>query len=109
MAYDQKLADRLENIIARRNGFHSQKMFGGIGYLWHGHMCFGVYKHYLILRLGDEEAKKALAAKYVRPFDITGKPMKGWVMVPEANEKSEGSLKQWVERAMDFVGQLPRK
>ncbi len=109
MAYDKRLAERLSAMIRRKNGFHEQKMFGGVGFLLHGNMCFGVYKHYLILRLGEEQAQKAFKKKYVRPFDITGYAMKGWVMVADAGTKSDGSLEQWVGRAIDFVGELPRK
>ena len=109
MAYDEQLAKRLSKLIAKRNGFHEQKMFGGLGYLLHGNMCFGIWKNSLILRLGESNAQSALKTKRVKPFDITDRAMKGWVLVAPQGIKSDASLKQWVEQAIEFVSQLPRK
>ncbi len=109
MAYDEKLAKRLSQLIAQRNDFYEQKMFGGVGFLLHGNMCFGIYKNYLILRLGEEQAKKALKKAETKPFDITGRVMKGWVMVTPAGMSSENTLRRWVTKAIAFVSQLPRK
>jgi hypothetical protein len=109
MAYNQILAQKVEKIVSRKIGFDQQAMFGGVGYLLYGNACCAVYKDYLILHLGEKEAEEAIRKTFVRPFDITGKPMKGWVMVANAATKSEGSIKQWVERAVDFVKELPRK
>ncbi len=109
MAYDKELANRLSKLIANRNDFHEQKMFGGIGYLLHGNMCFGIWKNSLILRLGESQAQAALKNKNVILFDITGRPMKGWVMVKPGDIKTQPALKQWVKQAIDFVIDLPRK
>ena len=109
MAYDDKLEKRLHKLIAERNDFHEQKMFGGVGFLLHGNMCFGIWKDSLILRLGDPQAQIALKNKNVRPFDITGRAMKGWVMVAPAGIKSEVALKKWVLQAIGFVMKFPRK
>ena len=56
-------------------------MFGGIGFMLHGNMCVGVWKTSLIARLGPEQAEAALKEPNVVDFDITGRPMKGWVLV----------------------------
>ena len=109
MSYDEQLEERLHKLIAKRNDFHAQKMFGGVGFLLHGNMCFGIYKNYLILRLGEEQAQKALKKKNTKPFDITGRAMKDWVMVAPGGMKSKETLRQWMTRAIDFVSQLPRR
>ena len=109
MTYDPKLEKRLARIVEGRNDFHQQKMFGGVGFLMRGNMCFGIWKDNLILRLGESNATVALKRKNVVPFDITGRAMKGWVMVTPAGLKGESSLKQWTQQAVDFVSQLPRK
>jgi TfoX/Sxy family transcriptional regulator of competence genes len=109
MAYDEKLARRLHELIAERRDFHEQKMFGGMGFLLRGNMCFGVWKDHLILRLGESQAQHAFKNKNVKPFDITGRALKGWVMVAPAGMKSKATLQQWVILAIDFVSQLPRK
>jgi TfoX/Sxy family transcriptional regulator of competence genes len=109
MAYDILLENRLDKIVTRRTGIYKQKMFGGVGYLLHGNICLGIYKNDLIVRLGEDAGRQALTAKHVKPFDITGRPMKGWAMVEPAGMKSEPALKKWVQKAIDFVSTLPRK
>ena len=109
MAYDETLAKNLHKLIAKRDDFYEQKMFGGIGYLLRGNMCFGIWKDNLILRLGKANVQASLKKKYVIPFDITGRPMKGWVMVTPEGMKSQVTLKRWVNQAIDFVMGLPRK
>lgn len=109
MAYDEQLAKRLNKIVENRDDFYQQKMFGGIGYLLRGNMCFGIWKNSLILRLGEEQGQKALKNKNVKPFDITGRPMKGWVLVAPAGIKTAPVLRGWVMKAIDSVIRLPRK
>ena len=109
MAYDEQLEKRLAQVIQDRRGFHQQKMFGGLGFLLRGNMCFGIWKDKLILRLGEEKASAALKQRSVVPFDITGRAMKGWVMVQPAGMKSAPALKAWINQAIAFVSQLPRK
>ena len=52
-----------------------------------------MYKDFLILRLGEDKAGEALKRPFVKPFDITGKTMKGWVMVQEQGFTVEKELK----------------
>jgi hypothetical protein len=59
--------------------------------------------------LGPEEGAKALTEPHVVPFDVTGKPMKGWAIVEPDGLESDRQLKQWIERAEAFVGTLPRR
>jgi len=109
MAYDEKLFKRLEEAASGRKDIFPMKMFGGVGFLLKGNMCFGIYRNYLILRLGVEEAAKALSKKHVKPFDITGRPMKGWVMVDDKGIRTKKTLDQWINSAIDFVDSFPRK
>lgn len=109
MAYDLELEQRLDKAIARRKDFHKQKMFGGVGYLLRGNMCFGIWKDGIILRIGEENAAEALKTKHVKVFDITGRVMKGWVMVDAPGIKSDPDLKNWISTAIEFVAELPRK
>jgi len=68
-----------------------------------------VYKDFLILRLGEEKAAEAHKLSFVKPFDITGRPMKGWVMVEERGFAEDEKLKEWLEKAKAFVKTLGSK
>lgn len=81
MPYDPRMAERAREVLQGRRGLSEKKMFGGVGFLLHGNMCVGVWREYLILRLGPEQAEDALREPFVKPFDITGRAMSGWVMV----------------------------
>jgi TfoX/Sxy family transcriptional regulator of competence genes len=107
MAYNEELDSRIMGVISNW-GTTRKKMFGGTCHLLNGNMMCGVYKDYLILRLGESRAEEALAQPHIKPFDITGRPMKGWVMVSE--EAFEGTaLDEWLDLARKFAESLPPK
>jgi TfoX/Sxy family transcriptional regulator of competence genes len=107
MPYDKELDDRLNAVVADW-GTTPKKMFGGTCNLLNGNMMCGVYKDFLILRLGEEEAKAALSQPNVKLMDFTGRAMKGWVMVAKQGLTDE-ALKQWLHKAKHFAESLPPK
>ncbi len=109
MAFDENLAARIRTALARKKGVEEKKMFSGLGFLLNGNMLVGVWKNSMIVRLGDEQGEEALLEPHVKPFDITGKAMKGWVMVADEGVADKRAVKEWVQRAIKFVGKLPGK
>ena len=109
MAYDNVLASRVNAILAGLPGLSEKKMFGGIGYLQNGNMACGVHKDYLIVRVGPDRYQAALDQDHTKVFDITGRPMMGWVMVAPEGVVDEQDLKQWVQQGVDFSSTLPPK
>jgi TfoX/Sxy family transcriptional regulator of competence genes len=109
MAFSEALAERIRRGMARRKGIEEKKMFGGIGFLLNGNLLVGVWKESLIARLGPEEGDEALKEPHVKEFDITGRPMKGWVLVEPEGVTGDDQLKGWIQRAVKFVGKLPAK
>ena len=89
MPYSKLIEEKIEKIVGRWKKIEKKKMFGGICYLINGNMCFGIYREYLIVRTGTEVADKKLKERNVKPFDITGKALKGWVMVGEQGWKKQ--------------------
>jgi TfoX/Sxy family transcriptional regulator of competence genes len=109
MAFSEALAARIRDVLARKKGVKEKKMFGGVGFLLHGNMLVGVWKNSLIVRLGPDNYDDALLESHVREFDITGKSMKGWVLVEPEGVEDDDPLKDWIERALKFVKALPGK
>ena len=107
MPYSEALDSR---IICALSGWSAtrKKMFGGTCHLINGNMICGVYKDCLVLRLGEEQGREALKEPHVRPFDVTGKPMKGWVMVERDGFEGQ-HLDRWLEKARIFAERLPSK
>jgi TfoX/Sxy family transcriptional regulator of competence genes len=109
MAFNPEIETRVQKIVSRWKNTSHKKMFGGVCHLVNGNMFCGVLQDYLILRLGEKAAGNALAQPHVRPFDITGRPMKGWVMVESDSFKTEDELEAWLDRARDFVKSMSPK
>jgi len=109
MAFSESLAARIRNALARKKNIEEKKMFGGIGFLLNGNMLVGVWKESLIARLGPDEGNEALKEPHVKEFDITGRPMKGWVLVEPEGVEGDDQLSGWIERATKFVRKLPAK
>lgn len=109
MAYNEEIETRIRKAVSDWQNTDAKKMFGGVCHLLNGNMFCGVYKDYLILRLGEKNSNEALELPSVRPFDITGKPMKGWVMVAGDGFNSADELKDWLNKAKEFVNTLPSK
>jgi hypothetical protein len=109
MPYLKEIDDLIREAIGKKRDMESKKMFGGICHLYRGNMFCGVYKDNLILRLGDGEARRAISEGEGRPFDITGKAMKGWLMVPWNDAITGEKVEAWIGMALDFVKSLPPK
>ena len=109
MAYDELLAMRMRAALGPMPGLVEKKMFGGIGFLLNGNMACGVHKDYLIVRVGPAKYAAALARPHTRPFDMTGRPMAGWVMVEPPGCATGQALKAWLEEGLAFARSLPEK
>jgi hypothetical protein len=84
-------------------------MFGGVGFLLNGNLLVGVWKDSLIVRLGPGEGDEALKEPHIKAFDITGRPMKGWVLIEPEGVQADDQLNGRIQRAVKFVGTLPAK
>jgi TfoX/Sxy family transcriptional regulator of competence genes len=108
MTYNLKLTERIRLELAGIP-FVEKKMFGGIGFLLHGNMACGVYKEDMIVRVDPEKHNALLKKKHTKPFDITGRPMKGWLLVEADGYKSEKQISTWVKEGVEFALTLPPK
>jgi hypothetical protein len=109
MAVDEALAERVRGELGDVDGVVEKRMFGGLAFLIEGNMAVGVHGEDLIVRLAPEETDDAVAEPHVRIFDMSGRPMKGWVLVGPDTTESEEGLGAWVTRGVDFAESLPAK
>jgi hypothetical protein len=109
MAFNETLAARIRDALARKKGIEQKKMFGGIVFFLNGNMLLGVWKDSVIVRLGQDQRGEALREPHVREFDITGRPMRNWVLVEPGGVEADGQLKGWIQRAVKFVAKLLKK
>ena len=109
MAYNMELEDRIEDVIGGWPDMIKKKMFGGMCYLLRGNMGFGIWKDFLIVRTGLQAAEGFLAEDGVGPFEITGRAMKGWVMVDGSRWEDHDELEKWLATGRNFALTLPAK
>ena len=109
MAYDEGLTQRVHEVMLGQPALEEKRMFGGVGFLLHGNMSCGVYQDYLIVRVGPAGYEEALAQPHVKVFDITGRAMRGWVMIEPAGLEEDQKLEDWVRRGVAFALTLPPK
>jgi TfoX/Sxy family transcriptional regulator of competence genes len=110
MAYDEDLAHRVRTRLAEQDGITEKAMFGGLAFLLDGNMAVGITSTgELMVRVGADGEGEALADPHARPFDMTGRPMKGWILVERAGIETETELNAWVRQGVEFAHGLPAK
>ena len=109
MAFDEKLAAKVRSQVAHKTGIVEKKMFGGLAFLVHGNMAVGVHREELIVRIEPKATEAALSEPGTRLFDITRRPMKGWLLVGKAGLTKTESLSKWIARGIDYASSLPKK
>jgi hypothetical protein len=109
MAYDENLADRVRTQLAGVDGVVEKAMFGGLAFLVAGNMAVGVAGDDLMVRVGPAAGDDALARPHTRVFDMTGRPMRGWILVAPEGVAGDRELAGWVERGVAFARSLPPK
>jgi hypothetical protein len=106
---DPQLVARVEAATKDWPGLTSRKMFGGMAWLLNGNMCVGIWHDSLVVRCGPQDWARHLKRPHVREMDITGRSMKGWLLVGAPALRSPAGLKRWLETAGIFVRSLQRK
>ncbi|HVF25532.1 MAG TPA: TfoX/Sxy family protein [Anaerolineales bacterium] len=108
MAYNLKLAERIRSELEGLP-FVERKMFGGVRFLLNGNMACGVNKNDVIVRVDPEKHSAVLKRPHAKPFDMTGRPMKGRLVVEADGCKTDKQLGAWVTEGVDFAMMLPAK
>jgi|SRR5689334_586183 len=108
MPYNLQLAERIRSQL---NGTPvvEKKMFGGVGFLLNGNMACGVHKDGLLVRVDPEKHNVLLKKSHVHPFEMTGRPMKGWLLIEAEGVKTTRQLGRWIKEGVEFASTLPPK
>lgn len=102
MAYDERLAARVRQILKGRRGISEKKMFGGLAFLVRGNMCCGLNGDELMVRVGLDGYTAALKRKHAREMDFTGRALKGFVYVSRDGVRTAAALRAWVDQSVTF-------
>ena len=103
MPYDETLTGRIRETLGERSDITERRMFGGVAFLCNGRMCCGVAGPDLVVRVIESEIPRALARPHVRPMDLTGRPLRGFVFVSPGGCRTNQALQKWIEKGLRFV------
>ncbi len=103
MAYNEKLADRVRELIFdSEKDVEEKKMFGGLCFMVNGKMCVGVEADRLMVRLNPALTDEVMEMDGCQPMDFTGKAMKGFVYVDIDALNSSKKLQYWMSLALEY-------
>lgn len=103
MAYDEKLADRVREIISlTQTNIAEKKMFGGLCFMVNEKMCVGVEAERMMIRFDPVLTDELMEKEGCTPMDFTNKVMKGYAFVDIAVLKTKRKLEYWINLALDY-------
>lgn len=109
MAYDENLAQRINDYFKGRDDVEVKKMFGGLCYMVSNHMCCAITGDTLMARVGPDAYAESLAKRHASEMDFTGKALKGMIYVAPQGISSDSDLKEWIGICEEFIQSLPPK
>jgi TfoX/Sxy family transcriptional regulator of competence genes len=110
MAYDEDLANRIRELIAREPDVTERRMFGGLAFLVGGNMSVTASRQGgLMVRVDPDATDTLLAKPHTAPFEMRGRPLDGWLRVGGEGVRTKRQLEPWVERGVSYARSLPPK
>ena len=105
---DQELAASVRGALLGAGTIREVKMFGGIGFMVNGNLIAGASKRGLLLRVGKERQREALAQPGARPMEMKGRTMEGYIYVdhPALHDRA---VQACIRLALPHVLSLPAK
>ena len=110
MAYDEKLAERIRELLAGEPNVTEQRMFGGLAFLIGGNMAVAASgQGGALVRVDPEESDALVAKTKARPMEMRGREMRGWLRVADEDLRTKRQLAKWVDLGRAYAGSLPPK
>jgi hypothetical protein len=110
MAYDEELAGRIRELVQDEAGVSEKRMFGGLAFLVDGHLAVSASgQGGLLLRVDPVESESLTSPPDVRPFEMGGRSMSGWLHVSDESVADEEELRRWVGIGLGYARTLPPK
>ena len=102
------LAERVREIIGRDPRVSEKTMFGGLTFLFDGHILVGTKKDgRILLSVGKANNDAALARPGATQMVHGGRVMSGFVWVEADAIEDDDDLRDWVQTAYRWVSQMP--
>lgn len=109
VAYDERLAERIREVVGDHPEIREQKMFGGLAFLVGGNMAVAASTQGLMVRVDPEEGEDLIASGKAQPMEMRGRAMSGWLRVAADDVRTRPQLARWVDRGISRARALPPK
>jgi TfoX/Sxy family transcriptional regulator of competence genes len=110
MAYDEKLADRIRELVGDESNVTEKKMFGGLAFLVGGNMAISASgQGGILVRVDPAESDDLVAKSNAHVAVMRGREMRGWLRVDAEHVKTKRELGRWVDRGVAYARSLPAK
>ena len=109
MAYDEELADRIRELLARESGLSERRMFGGLAFLLDGNMAVAISPGGLLVRVDPDEVERLLTSTRAEVAVMGSREMHGWLLVAAEHLRTARELRPWVQRGVARARSYPPK
>ncbi len=110
MAYDQRLAERIRNLIGLDPEMTEKAMFGGLAFLVNGHMAIAASGHGgILVRVDPADSMSLVNTTPAELMEMRGRKMAGWLRVDADEIQDDTELEKWVHLGIEYVRTLPPK
>jgi TfoX/Sxy family transcriptional regulator of competence genes len=110
MAYDEDLADRIRELVAKEKDLTEQKMFGGLAFMIGGNIAVAASgQGGILVRVEPAASDKLVSTTKAHPMVMRGRAMDGWLRVDTEHVREKRQLAAWVKRGVTYARSLPAK
>jgi TfoX/Sxy family transcriptional regulator of competence genes len=110
MAYDERLAERIRELVGDEPGIAEKKMFGGLAFLVNGNMAIAASgQGGVLVRADPDESDRLVATTKAELMEMRGRSMKGWLRVADEDVRTRPQLRKWAELGTAYARSLPPK
>jgi TfoX/Sxy family transcriptional regulator of competence genes len=108
--YDEKLADRIRELVGGEPDLTEQKMFGGLAFLIRGNMAVGASgQGGILVRVDPAESDRLVQTTNARLMEMRGRSVRGWLRVDAEDVRTKRELARWVDLGAKYARSLPPK
>jgi TfoX/Sxy family transcriptional regulator of competence genes len=108
VAYDERLAQRIRELVAGEEDVTEKKMFGGLGFLIAGNMAVAASgQGGVLVRVDPATSEELVAATPAEFMEMRGRPTRGWLRVGAHDVTTEPELAGWVRLGTSYARSLP--
>lgn len=102
MAINEKLTNRVRELLADVNTVEEKKMFSGIAFMVDEKLCVAVRNDNIMVRINPSLHDELVEKEDCSPMIMRGKDLNGYVIVDETALTSRKQLQYWIQLALDY-------